>query len=489
MAQSLGPPRGPSGTFSDAPANAQFTIESSHSQMVQRIERGGFSADYPVAYSVGSGAHAIGYLIQMRDHLFQSPLGYYRGRGWGMAPGYENSNKVDFYRPVTPECLLCHAGEPRPVPGTVNTYQNPPFQAEAITCERCHGPVEAHLRDPAPGSIINPAKLPPRARDSICEQCHLQGEARITNPGKSFSDFRPGEDLEAAFAVYIFALTRSPAHPAALKVISQSQQLALSMCARMSNGRLWCGTCHDPHRQPANPVAYFRARCLSCHGAALLKTHPKPDGNCIACHMPRLPVVNGNHTIFTDHRIAIYTPQEIARHAPSQPTLAGDLSLVPWHRPPAAFAQRDLALADIQAGQKLKSLPLVNQGFRLLLECASNFPNDPAVLSTLGQMFYESGEYTDAEAAYARAIRLEPDVAMNYLQAGLVSEAAHDNIKAVQYFDSALQLDPLLPQPYWELAQIYLEDHDPAMARQTFERYLKTFPEDIEARMAAAQSP
>jgi len=45
--------------------------------------------------------------------------------------------------------------------------------AEAITCERCHGPSEKHLADPRAGTIVNPSKLAPAARDSICEQCHL----------------------------------------------------------------------------------------------------------------------------------------------------------------------------------------------------------------------------------------------------------------------------------------------------------------------------
>lgn len=248
-----------------------------------------------------------------------------------MAPGYENSNKVDFYRPVTVECLLCHAGNPRPVPDTLNSYQTPPFAAEAITCDRCHGSAEAHLRNPVPGSIINPAKLPPHARDSVCEQCYLQGEARIANPGKKFSDFRPGENLENTFTVYVFA---SKQNPAAFKVISQSQQLPLSMCARMSHGH------------SANPTAYFRARCLSCHGQSLLKTHPKPNQNCIACHMPRLPVVNGNHTIFTDHRIAIYSSRELGGHSHPETWSAETATLVPWRKPPAAYTQRNLALAD-----------------------------------------------------------------------------------------------------------------------------------------------
>ncbi len=52
-------------------------------------------------------------------------------------------------------------------------------------------------------NIVNPAKLPKRARDSVCEQCHLEGEVRILNPGRSWRDFQPGNNLEQTAAVYV----------------------------------------------------------------------------------------------------------------------------------------------------------------------------------------------------------------------------------------------------------------------------------------------
>jgi hypothetical protein len=67
-------------------------------------------------------------------------------------------------------------------------------------------------------------------------------------------------------------------------------------------GKLWCGTCHNPH-ETQQRAAYFRDRCLSCHGATLEKSHAAPGRDCVACHMPRLPARDGGHTVFTDHRI------------------------------------------------------------------------------------------------------------------------------------------------------------------------------------------
>jgi hypothetical protein len=39
----------------------------------------------------------------------------------------------------------------------------------------------------------------------------------------------------------------------------------------------------------------------------------------------------------------------------------------------------------------------------------------------------------------------------------------------------AQQIDPMLKPAYQKLAEIYLEDHERAKVRETFEQYLKTF--------------
>lgn len=476
--------REPPGGFTHPASKTHFSVEITGSSadwtMVQRLDRGGLSGDYVPAYAIGSGTHAVGYLIAIGGHLFQSPICFYAGRGWDMAPGYEENEQPDFLRPVTADCLFCHAGKTRPVAGSLNRFQDPPFETEAITCERCHGPSEAHLRSPVPGSIINPAKLPTRARDSVCEQCHLSGEARIANPGKQLSDFQPGRQLEDVFSVYVSAGSRDPAQPGSLRVISQAQQLALSTCARRSNGKLWCGTCHDPHQQPAAPKAWFRARCLSCHGTALLSTHPKPNQDCVGCHMPHRPVSDGGHTVFTDHRIARRPPPEASAAARSASVEAQ--ALIAWQAPAPALQQRNLGLAEIEVGERTKTLALVSQGAKRLTECWPSFPNDPAVLTGIGQVLLGVGDAEEAAAVFERAIQAEPGNPSHYIHAALAWRATHDPQKAVQYLEKALRIDPVLEQPYLELAAIYKESGEPAMAHLTYERYLKAFPHSLEAQ-------
>jgi tetratricopeptide (TPR) repeat protein len=480
MARSLAPPKaGLSGKFFDAFSRTHFVIQDPRSGMTQRIERGGATGEYHIPYAIGSGTHAFAFLVEINGHLFQSPLGYFAGRGWGMSPGYEKDPAPDFYRPITRDCLFCHAGESRPVANTFNTYQDPPIEAEGITCERCHGPSAAHLANPVPGTIINPANLLPRERASVCEQCHLAGKERIPNPGMQLSDFHAGMNLEQVYTVYVDKDSLNPKGASPLRVISQVQQLALSHCAQESLGKLWCGTCHDPHYQPKDPVSYFRARCLSCHGKALLARHPKPDFDCIRCHMPRRPVSDGAHTVFTDHHIAIHPPPASARVASIPPPK----ELVAWHKPQGALAERNLALADIKVGERVESFPMVNAGFKLLLDVWPKYPDDPAVLMGIGKALLVANDDDQAAKVFEAAIKKQPDVALGYVYAGMAWKGLRDQAKAVAYFQKAIALDPQMVRPYLELLKIYSAAHDAGKVRETLLRYRRAFPQKLDVQI------
>ncbi|MGH9581821.1 MAG: multiheme c-type cytochrome, partial [Bryobacteraceae bacterium] len=157
----------PEGTFHDPFSGTTFETRSLPSGDWQRLRRPGESETVQLKYVIGSGAHAFGFLAQIGNHLFQSPIAYYTVRhAWGMAPGYQGALRPNFSRPVTLECLTCHSDRPRAVADTVNSYLDPPVAGGGIQCERCHGDVSQHLKRPVPGSIINPAKLPVAARDS-----------------------------------------------------------------------------------------------------------------------------------------------------------------------------------------------------------------------------------------------------------------------------------------------------------------------------------
>ena len=444
MARSLRPPgKEPEGSFT-TPGGTRFTVRTTADGVWQRMESGGQTSEYRVAYVIGSGSRASGSLIQIGDHFFQSPVCYYPTRhAYDLAPGYEKLSDPDFTRPVTDACLACHTGS----------------HMEAISCERCHGPVAQHLQRPVPGSIVNPAKLPAGQRDAVCEQCHLAGAVRVLNPGKHFADFLPGRRLEEVFTIYTAA---APPAGGDFKVISHSEQLRLSACARASGGKLWCGTCHDPHNKPLAAAQFYRARCLSCHQGKLDRSHPAASNDCIGCHMPRREARDGGHSVFTDHRIA-------RRPAPDGAN-PSDSDLIAWREPPPALARRNLALAYVNAGVERRSPPQIVRGYRMLTEIQTEFRDDVGVLNGLGTALLLAKQPAEARIAFQRVLALTPNDASAEQNVAMAWLAAGDLENSAAHLERTLALDPLLLPAATTLMSIYRKRGDTAKENGLAER-------------------
>jgi photosynthetic reaction center cytochrome c subunit len=440
----------------------KIEMHSSPAGYWQRLQSGEDVINYRIDYVIGSGNHASGYLLDLAGHLFQSPVAYYRSRqAYDLAPGYEGLPNPDFTRPVAEACLFCHSGTALHVSGTSNGYRSPVFSAESITCERCHGSAEKHLSDPRAATIINPAKLKAAARDSICEQCHLLGVGRVLNPGKKFSDFRPGQPLEDIFTTYV-NVSPPDADAGKFKVISHVEQLARSTCARESKGKLWCGTCHDPHDKPLEPIQFYRSKCLSCHMASFSPSHPGKDSNCIRCHMPRRDAKDGGHTAFTDHRIQ-------RRPEPEQ-TFPEDTDIAAWREPTADLQKRNLAIAYINAGMEHRSPPFVVRGYRMLTEVQNQFSSDPDFFTSIGSALLMAKQTSEAEFAFERALQLNPDSAPEETNAASAYLQSGDINRAVAHLERAVAIDPLHLAADVPLINLYKRQGDSAKAAEISDR-------------------
>jgi photosynthetic reaction center cytochrome c subunit len=460
---------------------SRITMYSLATGYWQRWENGADSSEYRVDYVVGSGTHASGYLIDMGGHLFQSPVAFYTSRkSYDLAPGYENQPDPDFTRPVSEECVLCHSGTALHISGTLNQYRPPVFSAEGITCERCHGPAEKHLADPRAGTIVNPGKLEPAARDSICEQCHLFGAARVANPGKKMGDFMPGQRLEDTFTIYRQAVPAGSS-AGAFKVISHVEQLALSACARNSGGRLWCGTCHDPHDKPLQAVSYYRARCLTCHTTQFAPSHPPQDSDCLSCHMPRRNAKDGGHTAFTDHRIQ--------RRPETEPDLPPNTGITAWREPSSDLQRRNLGIADIDVGMQRHSSPLVVQGYRELTHVQRQFSNDDDFFKWIGEALLLGRETSDAKIAFERALQLDPDSALTEASAAAPYIQEGDTTAAIAHLERAVALDPLFLPAASTLIDLYQKQGKTAEAAALSARIKATMTETPTVDKAADNFP
>jgi hypothetical protein len=298
MGQSIGAPAHtvPSGIVAQRESGGAIRITWRNGQMIHHLTELGLRADYGIDFQIGAGKVGYSYIAKVGQYLLQSPASYYKRYGWDISPGFQDVAVLDFDRVLSGACLFCHSNT---LDFVGKRRLATDAKIEPIGCSRCHGDTRQHVDHPSRSNIVNPARLLMRARDSVCEQCHLEGVARVLNPGKSWRDFHAGDDLEATLSVYVDD-QRAPT----ANVVSQVEQLALSRCAAGSGGRLWCGSCHEPHKvKMADRAGQIRETCRSCHATLSRASHSGAVLDCVSCHMPRLRPTDIAHAASTDHRI------------------------------------------------------------------------------------------------------------------------------------------------------------------------------------------
>jgi len=423
-------------------------VAISNGRMTHSVTRDGITASYPVELSIGSGRVGQSYAVRIHGDLFQSPISWFaQASKWGISPGFEQERHPDFDRPITGACLFCHSS-------------STPTGPAVIGCARCHGDGASHAAAPSKANIIQPARLPDARRDAVCEQCHLQGAARVLQPNKQEHDYVPGMALEEVFSTFV-----QP--DADFRVVSHAEQLRLSACARSSGGRLWCGTCHDPH--PAARVNH-QQKCESCHPGVKAK-HQGPAEDCVGCHMPRRPVSDVAHTAYTDHRIA---KRPNAGSTSSKPQL-----LQPWRS--SANGDRALAIAFASSGGLEAAKALLNK-------VLSQGAGDPELLVSAGSIALGLKQPAEALRYFAAARKLEPAIADHYFREGLAHEANQDIQQAMRAYRETLKRKPSHFDATARLASIERRNGDFGAYRKTLQAFLETSPQNISVRKLLADN-
>jgi predicted CXXCH cytochrome family protein len=486
MGNSLIPPETKSpGKITHERSHSEISIDYANRSMVHNLLEGGLTADYTVRYQVGGGLMGSSFLVQIGDYLFESPASWFKSYGWDVSPGYAAAPVIDFDRAMSDACLFCHAGAARFADADGRRLQG---TLGSISCERCHGAGEEHARHPSAKNIVNPARLAGAARDSICEQCHLEAAGRILNPEKTWADFHPGDAAERTFATYIL---RGGDNKDVIAV-SQVEELAESECARKSAGKLWCGTCHDPHgatgaASGANIERQreVRAICLSCHAKLSPAAHPANQNECASCHMPSTPTTNVTHAALTDHRI-LRRPLEAARDSADQQSAPPKVTA--WREPPREFQERDLALGEILAAVSKNQPTLEEEGGRLLEALPGEQRNgDFDALSALEGLMLQQGNLPAAVQLGRRTVELRPQSAKAAMNYGMVLQRSGDLPEAERQFKRAIELDVSLKPAYQRLAILYKSQGRRQEMLEVIDNLLKWNPQDIMFRLQKEQ--
>lgn len=237
---------------------------------------------------------------------------------------------VDWNTHWNTDCILCHAAGG--VPGVRADGSTTSAVAElGITCESCHGPAEAHVREkrarrkgsengrvsPAGGhSVVTPNALHPERAAQVCGHCH--SAAMFASPRLmedfllSGSAYRPGDDLlQTRIALLPARLTKeqNEAHkrynpfyegsywPDGMIRVTGREYNGLVESTCYQKGGMTCLSCHSMHQsQPDDQLSAIgrdNEACYQCHTAyrddIARHTHHKADSSgsqCYNCHMP-----------------------------------------------------------------------------------------------------------------------------------------------------------------------------------------------------------
>jgi predicted CXXCH cytochrome family protein len=468
--------------FEDSALGAEYRVSPARDGYLLEFSRGGsgIRGQRMLEWFVGSGRAGRSYISSNDGFLFQAPVSYYSlGARWDLSPGYRQHPFIHLTRALGAGCLQCHASRLRPIAGTQNGFGTPPFLEGGISCERCHGPGRSHVTRMTAGDrkglseIVNPVKLDAARRDSVCAQCHLTGVARIARVRANGDAWQPGRLLSDYSALFVWSGPQS----SIMGANSHFEKLQQSACKRASGDRLWCGSCHDPHTEPAEAdrADFYRARCQKCHEPAACKergeTRSKTHDDCIGCHMPKAQVRDTEHAVFTDHTI----PRQ--GHRPADSPEAERLLMSFWK---VAVDERDLGLG--YAAVAGADPALRRRAFDLLRKAEARDPKDIQVLTQLAQLFDQLRDEDSAMSVSERIVHLDPaqvSVAVNlgtyYISRGRPREA-------MRLWTGALSRNPGLTSVRMNLAVAQYQAGDAAAAEASVVKLLEYDPDQETAR-------
>ncbi|MEO8593727.1 MAG: tetratricopeptide repeat protein [Candidatus Solibacter sp.] len=506
-------------SFYHQASDRYYTMSEREGKVFQTRHQVGFggkptnAVEKQVDFVIGSGNHARSYVYRNAEgKLLEMPVTWYAERGgyWGMSPGYDRADHLDFRRAIGADCLFCHNGFP------TRSDQVP----EGIDCQRCHGPGRRHAEVAGTGkaspdairrAIVNPARLSREQQLETCMQCHLETTSSplphiVPRYERAAFAFRPGQVLSDSFL--FFDHQSGTGHDDKFEIAHAAYRLRKSACFQAS--QMTCTTCHNPHDIPRGPeaAAQYVAACKTCHPAGHTKAAAAGE-NCIDCHMPRRRAEDAVHVVMTDHYIQRRKPSRdlLAPLAEAKTIYAGEV--VPYYGERAAQTpgyELYTAVAQVQDGANLPAgIP------RLRAAIEKSRPAEPEFYFELGKAYSKAGNPVEAISWFEQALahradftRAAKELSGALIAAGQVARAAEILEKlppdsgvladlgnvylrqgrddaALQVLQNALNKDPDAPGANNLLAMAWSRKGDGAAAEKYFRQAIAMQPDFAEA--------
>lgn len=259
----------------------KYSIRRENGRVIYRVTDGAQSFSAPLEYAFGQGRAGQTYVYSVDGNFYESRVSYYSEiKGLDLTVGARNSEPTDFRTAAgramegkePRECFGCHTtGARRSATLQLDNYE------PGVQCESCHGPGGDHVDSiktghPRPGSIRSLAKMDPEQSNEFCGSCHRTWQTVMMMRIKGINT------------------ARFPAY-----------RLTNSQCYSLTDQRISCTACHDPHGALVTDDKFYDSRCLACHArGASAKRCSVSSVNCTSCHMQRVSPPEAHHA-FPDH--------------------------------------------------------------------------------------------------------------------------------------------------------------------------------------------
>lgn len=200
--------------------------------------------------------------------------------------------------------------------------------------------------------------------------------------------------------------------------------------------------------------------------------------------MPRRPVTDAQHVVYTDHSIR-RRPSFLQNkpNSPTSPRVA--LNLVALNMDMAE--PRDLGLAYAVLAAREQNPAWRERAFTLLRGVLQNKPNDAQVLSYLADLYRSRAEDGEAIRLYQRLLRVGPGESSAPAALGAYAMERGDYGEAIRLWTRALRISPALLLVRANLASALIRTGRQNEARAVLEKALEFNPEFPAARKLLAE--
>lgn len=486
---------------------------------------GSLSLEKEIHYVLGSGNHARSFLHRTPEgRLLEMPINWYSDKSGflAMSPGYDRADHMDMRRAIGYQCFYCHNAYPNlPNASLLDDPVFPEKLPEGIDCQRCHGPGREHASSGGRGKILNPKKLTGARKMEVCLQCHLESTSfplpfSIVRHEKPVFSYNPAEPLENY--ILHFDHARGTPRDDKFEIAGSAYRLRQSKCFRLSEDRLSCTTCHNPHERTR--TASVDAACRSCHPQIdTLPRHPAAAQNCASCHMPKRRTEDVIHVALTDHKIQRPDPRAnyLAPLAERHETIGKDAyrgEVVPYYpaqpdndlypalaqvlnqsnldkgtpRLAAAIAKHQPAhpAFAVHMAQALHASGKSREAITYYQQALAKDPNYLPALRNLGATQFRLNDLSAARTTLEKAVSLHPKDSLSWLELARLLHSQRQLPEALNAARKATAAEPELVEAYKTLAAIQTDSGDRSAAEQSLMAALSQQPDEVEVRTSLA---